>query len=70
MSKPSVWDEVRFFVIGETMGLHYRDQMDMPISKEMAEKAAHQAAPSLEAFSFPKYREAFITGFLRVSRII
>ena len=65
MTTYNTFDEVRFFSMGEAMGMQRRDNSLKILSPEDIRKSAEQAAPSVEAFGLPKYREAFISGFER-----
>lgn len=65
MLQYSTWDDIRFFSMGEAMGMQRRDNSLKIMPPERIRAAAENAAPSVEAFGLPKYREAFILGFER-----
>lgn len=65
MTKYNTSDECRFFSMGEVMGTRDRDDSVKIKTPERIRASAESAAPSVEAFGLPKYREAFIDGFIR-----
>jgi len=50
MLQYNTWDDVRFFSMGEAMGMQRRDNSLKILSPERIRAAAENAAPSVEAF--------------------
>lgn len=64
-TKHDVLNEERFYMMGSVMGMREREIHGGAVMPEGGVFiSAEQAAPHVEAFSFPEYRSAFIRGFV------
>lgn len=64
-TKYDYFNEERFYMMGDVMGMWQRQvDGDAVMPEGGVFISAEQAAPHVEAFTFPEHRSAFISGFV------